>query len=151
MVIATIIFNNALNIPTDTHNNTEIATINIPSDVSGINAQLEYAFMTAQNYDGHTVGNAGWESDPDADVTLCPNVKEPRSMMVGDHITISYPTTPTTTTFEVLPNGFDIVPENKELCQTIADELTNRLKPHAVSLLQRVSSVCQQCVSRLES
>ena len=128
MVIATII-----------HGNNKIATINIPSDIIGINDQLEFAFSTAQNHDG----NMGWNNDPL--VTMLPNTKAPRSTMDGDHIIISYPTTITTTTFKVLPIGFEIV------YPSVTEQITSRLKPHAVSLLQRVSSVCQDCVSRLES
>lgn len=128
MVIATII-----------HGNNKIATINIPSDIIGINAQLEFAWYTAQNHDY----NMGWDNDPL--VTMLPNTKAPRSTMVGDHIIISYPTTITTTTFKILPTGFEIV------YPSVTEQITSRLKPHAVSLLQRVSSVCQDCVSRLES
>ena len=120
MVIATII-----------HGNNKIATINIPSDIIGINAQLEFAWYTAQTHDPL--------------VTMLPNTKAPRSTMVGDHIIISYPTTITTTTFKILPTGFEIV------YPSVTEQITSRLKPHAVSLLQRVSSVCQDCVSRLES
>ena len=134
MVIATII-----------HGNNKIATINIPSTIIGINDQLEFAFSTAQNHDG----NMGWDNDPL--VTMLPNAygegypKAPRSTMVGDHIIISYPTTITTTTFKILPNGFDII------YPSVTEQITSRLKPHAVSLLQRVSSVCQDCVSHLQS